>query len=122
MDNQKFFELAATGMLKQGTRYMRRLGECVYRGPNGLKCGVGHAIPDNEYTDQMDCGWNLAQVLARCPSLREVNFNLANRAQEIHDGEDTHQWYEHLVSLGKAFNLDCGFLDTLPKVSASTNS
>ena len=27
---------------------------CLYRGPGGLKCGIGHSIPDDMYTDTFE--------------------------------------------------------------------
>ena len=30
-------------------------GMCAYRGSVGLKCGIGHSIPDEVYNPEMDC-------------------------------------------------------------------
>lgn len=27
---------------------------CLYRGPNGLKCAIGHVIPDENYSDNLE--------------------------------------------------------------------
>lgn len=34
---------------KQGQQSVNENGFCMYRGPNGLKCVVGHMIPDEKY-------------------------------------------------------------------------
>jgi hypothetical protein len=39
----------------QGTRSVPALGaRCMYRGSNGLKCTVGHAIPDEKYEESFE--------------------------------------------------------------------
>lgn len=49
MDKQELFDQAMTGMARQGwKRSEDHTGTCLYRGPGGLKCPVGHLLTDAE--------------------------------------------------------------------------
>ena len=52
---QQVFDAALFGIRKQGyvKSYLVNRG-CVYRGAHGLKCGMGHAIPDACYDPLFD--------------------------------------------------------------------
>lgn len=52
---QEWFDTAARGVIAQGAKSLddERL-VCRYRGLNGLKCAIGHIIPDDKYTPEMD--------------------------------------------------------------------
>jgi hypothetical protein len=52
-DKQKFFDTGVLGIRRQGQRAVSE-GSCVYRSPSGLKCFVGHNIPDSAYTPNME--------------------------------------------------------------------
>jgi hypothetical protein len=60
MTPQQFFDAAVAAIRKQGTASSISLSgapdarQCVYRGPNGLKCAAGHFIADNEYKPMME--------------------------------------------------------------------
>lgn len=47
---QELFNLAYLGLAAQGWKrsYTEEDG-CVYRGPDGAKCAIGHCIPDYKY-------------------------------------------------------------------------
>ena len=49
MNKQLIFDTAVNGIRKQGKRSVDDIGRCMYRGPNGCKCAVGHMIPDDKY-------------------------------------------------------------------------
>lgn len=46
MNAQEIFDIAAQGVIKQGTPSFKN-GRCRYRGDDGCKCGVGHLLPDD---------------------------------------------------------------------------
>ncbi len=50
---QKTFDFVAKKLLKQG-QVSKEHAQCVYRGPNGLKCAIGHLIPDNMYSIELE--------------------------------------------------------------------
>ena len=64
---------------------------CVYRNPEGLKCAVGHCIPDEEYSEDFETPMvdQLASVYARVPSLQSASFRLLNQLRIAHDLENT---------------------------------
>ena len=52
---QEITDIALLGILKQGCYCMAYLsGHCLYRGPGGLKCGIGMLIPDEKYTPELE--------------------------------------------------------------------
>ena len=55
-ERQSLFDQMLTGLAKQGWRqsYFHNGKGCCYRGPEGLKCAVGHLIPDSLYEPEMD--------------------------------------------------------------------
>ena len=52
-EKQKFFNKVARGLLRQMKKSKGKDG-CLYRGPNGLRCGIGHAFPDSVYNKDME--------------------------------------------------------------------
>lgn len=87
MTLQELFNLAYIGLSKQG--FEQSISEpqtCVYRGPNGYKCAIGFAIPDEVYHPDMDEGLKLEIVLG------EINFegnnDDARELQSCHDDCD----------------------------------
>lgn len=61
MNNQQAFTTAIRGVLMQG-RKSTETNTCLYRGPNNLRCGVGHLIPDNLFSDKIE-GLNISSML-----------------------------------------------------------
>lgn len=47
MNNQEAFNNAYIGVLQQGRPAFQ--AGCMYRAPDGCKCGIGHSIPDALY-------------------------------------------------------------------------
>lgn len=44
---QAAFDAALFGIRGQGYKRSETYGACKYRGDNGLKCGIGHILPDD---------------------------------------------------------------------------
>lgn len=58
---QQLFDMAFTGLLRQDFQRAATQGSsgasvCVYRAKHGLKCAIGHMIPDDRYDPRMDVG------------------------------------------------------------------
>lgn len=51
--NQKLFNDAYLGLKAQGFARSHD-GMCLYRGPNGTKCAIGHCIPDDDYRERFE--------------------------------------------------------------------
>lgn len=66
MNKQQLFDAAYLGLAKQGFKRSMNPDEpalCAYRGLGGLKCAIGHAIPDEKYQLDMESTWTLRGVL-----------------------------------------------------------
>jgi hypothetical protein len=46
---QEIFDIAYTGLAKQGWKKSSANGICAYRGRRKLKCAIGHCIDDDDY-------------------------------------------------------------------------
>jgi hypothetical protein len=48
---QKVFDKAVSKVVKQGAKSENTYGDCRYRGPDDMKCAVGHLISDKMISD-----------------------------------------------------------------------
>jgi len=51
---QEMFNQAYLGVIAQGGQSSDGLGHCMYRGPEGRKCAVGHLLPDESYHRRLE--------------------------------------------------------------------
>lgn len=55
MDKQEIFNKAFLGLKAQGfNQSITDTKKCLYRGPDGMKCAIGHIIPDELYKKNWD--------------------------------------------------------------------
>lgn len=55
MNRQEIFDKAWNGLKAQGFRRSAdEHGSCLYRGPNGLKCAIGHCISDEAFNHRWE--------------------------------------------------------------------
>jgi len=54
-DFKKMVIKAINATIEQGEKSATGGGSCVYRCRNGLKCVVGHMIPDDKYKESFEC-------------------------------------------------------------------
>ena len=84
MTKQEFFNKSVAGVIKQGALSKNFTGHCLYRGPDGLKCAIGHVINDDEVIEN-------ERAIALLP-FRHGRFNhlwdLAQNLQGAHDASD----------------------------------
>lgn len=86
MTEQEIFNMAYIGLAKQGfersfddeTKY------CLYRGPDGRKCALGHCIPDEIYDDELE-SIALAEVVEKIPDLSGVDIFFLENLRNCHD-------------------------------------
>lgn len=99
---QQVFDAALFGIRAQGYVPSKHpdTETCMYRSPDGLKCGVGHAIPDDVYDPRLDIdddgvGTAVLELLNRnrqyTARLRrlfsKLNPDLLVELQVAHDGD-----------------------------------
>lgn len=117
LTEQDVFNNAYIGMLRQNRRSAKSLhgNQCLYRGPNGLKCAIGHSIPDELYSASMEnvAFLHIIRPEARFKGSKElrklfanVSDNLIRELQSIHDTVEVHRWKFHLDNLAVRYKLN----------------
>lgn len=91
---QTLFNTMYLGLASQGfNRSVNSGGECVYRGPAGLKCAAGHLIPNDEYYPYME-GVSFDKLIGLIGEnflphslikLCSADIEFVKRAQLVHD-------------------------------------
>jgi hypothetical protein len=111
--NQKLFNIAVRKLLKQNqksvsatTINMDGSSSCAYRGTDGLRCAIGHAIPDRLYCKEMEGestdGISVKTVLS---NLGYTNSDFNMKLQQVHDFYEPCQWREMFQDLANQYNL-----------------
>jgi hypothetical protein len=103
MTRQEILDIVAPALINQGCQsYSTSLNTCVYRGPNGTKCAVGHLIPDEIYNDDME-GLNVKSLsgIDGVPEYFRDNkiLKFLSDLQMLHDDIDS--WHNIRKSLKK---------------------
>lgn len=121
------FEQVAKHLFKQGVQAVNKSGtNCVYRGPNGLKCAIGALIHDDEYNPCMEansvCNLVAKDMLPkRLLDMMEVHGDgllwFWQALQDAHDSSlnwmSTKAMRQRLLEVAAQFSLDVEFLDQL---------
>lgn len=95
---EEVFEMARfaiRAMLKQGKRSVDSEDKiaCRYRGPNGLKCAIGHLIPDDLY-DEVDMESNTALYVFHILGLTGDALTYLDSLQSCHDYANDNNFVE----------------------------
>jgi hypothetical protein len=89
-NNQDAFDKVLKAIRKQ--RYVQShdplTENCVYRGPNSLRCAAGHLIPNSLYRKELE-GRNIITLIMNFRSIAEyfsnVSSDLLSQLQSAHD-------------------------------------
>ena len=84
-------------------------GGCLYRGPDGLKCAVGHLLTDEEHNEDMEHQSALDLYEAGLLPARldpEQNIYFIIELQGIHDDYLPKEWHRALGELAQEFGLE----------------
>lgn len=92
LTQQEIFNKAYRGLKSQNFQQSRprTLQYCVYRSPDGLKCAIGHLIPDELYTPAMEIFSNTEttisfnMILEVC-GIPAEHASFATKLQQAHD-------------------------------------
>ena len=121
MNNQQVFEKVLNGLRKQGCISVDEGGECMYRGVNGTKCGIGMLIADEHYHEDLEENSVYEHNVAEALSLSGIDTYsglLAHIQTSLHDNYSTELqrdgsieeypiWLEHRAKyLATTFNLN----------------
>ena len=111
--NQALFNAAYLGLKAQGFEKSKDDINCLYRGPNGLKCAIGHCIPDERYDREMDnpdndtsLGYNPPVQAVLDDLYPGYDLNFACRMQRIHDDTPGVIMQTCLESLAREYDLE----------------
>lgn len=111
--NQKAFDVVLTALRKQGVASLSS-GGCVLRGAHGNKCAIGHLIPDERYTPDLDKGSIRSAAVwdAIRPDLKQANKSLLQALQRAHDEDMPRhainpiaEWERRMAGIAFAYGL-----------------
>lgn len=97
LTEQQVYNNALFGMRGQNYEPSRAGNACLYRGPHGLKCAIGHSIPDDIYCPEMDRRVNDDELTSighfleefvfseLCELFQHVSVELLKALQVTHD-------------------------------------
>jgi hypothetical protein len=85
MTEQEVFNKVWDHIITQGNPSVNKDGNCLYRGPNGLKCAAGILLTDEQAVESDKVGANWSMVLDDYPELRGLPNFLINDLQLCHD-------------------------------------
>jgi hypothetical protein len=106
---QQVFDQVARHLLTQMKRSLNEMMECLYRGPDGLKCAAGCLIADDEYQPGWeDVTWYGLVERGLAPKQHDT---LISDLQHLHDNNDQYFWKEALCNLATRHNLSPAVLD-----------
>lgn len=84
---QEVFDISASHLLKQGKRSVKPgTNQCMYRGPDGMKCAAGVFLTDNFAINghAEGCSWHALTISAN--GVPKTNEGLITQLQLVHDG------------------------------------
>ncbi len=73
MNNQEAYNAALFGIRAQNYKQSVGNSGCLYRGPEGRKCGIGHSLPDDlveQYMPDGSADTAIQPVLDTCEGIR----------------------------------------------------
>jgi hypothetical protein len=87
---QEAFNTVAIALRKQRVASYSPSSGCVYRGPNGLKCAVGHLIPDSQYKKEMEnVGASHLLIKYDIPALKSGDDNFVELLDDMQSAHDS---------------------------------
>ncbi len=102
MKTEEIYQRVRQHLIEQETR-SENAHECLYRGPNGMKCAVGCLIDDEHYTADLEglsvvradkVTYAIAQSIGRSLTIEDVT--LLNSLQRFHDNAKPETWHDRL--------------------------
>lgn len=80
-------------------------GDCLYRGPNGRRCAIGHCIKNSEYRVDMELS-SPVEIAEVVPSLSWMSGKFMDYLQKCHDESTTStKLKSRLRDVAKRFEL-----------------
>jgi hypothetical protein len=115
---QQIFDACAVHLLTQKQKSINSSGNCIYFGPNGLKCGAAPLLNELAEKDQLNrCGEvnilneTIIGVIDQTyfkdefKDLTPNELDVARQLQHIHDHKNVEEWESKILFLASDFNL-----------------
>lgn len=101
MTRQQMFSKVAKHLLKQNKVCKKRVGDCLYRGPKGMKCAIGALIPNKLYQKEFEDIGDLETIIDHIPTIHKLfggrkHLKFLQDLQEIHDDFLPEDWPKKL--------------------------
>jgi hypothetical protein len=132
---QEIFDFIVGKLIEQGSPSIDKGISCLYRGPNGLKCAIGHIMPDESHSlglegKSVDGVANHLKLIIREDVHKQLRGFLSE-LQCIHDSCSNHQqtingckwsklFFGRLVGLAKKYDLTYKFEEQANKYLENT--
>lgn len=108
---QKIFTHVVTQARKMSARsvvfnYKNTGSKCAYRGDNNNRCFIGHIIPDDKYSFEME-EWPLPEVFSVFLDieLEPEHEDFLYALQAIHDYNQIEEWEDRFQEFAQIYNL-----------------
>lgn len=114
MTEQEAYDKVLFALRKQRQQSADSNGACLYRGPGGLKCAVGHLLPDHLYSHSLEMtnAEQLPRPVLAAIGLHLVDTGLLEHLQKAHDrdlpaaaGGDMTGWERAMQSIASRHQL-----------------
>jgi hypothetical protein len=108
MKAQTVFNKAVIGLLKQGCKSLDSYGDgdCLYRGHNKARCGVGMLISNTNYKPIMEGNGVRTLVLSGLfPPHLVPHEELLGDIQGVHDSLDVCDWPKAFLAIAENYSL-----------------
>lgn len=114
MNYQDTFNKVARHLLAQDTKSEDENGNCLYRGPDGLKCAIGVLIPDDKYYKTLEGIRAESSVVSKILKASREDRIFLKDLQQIHDDYDPPVWKDRLSNLANSYALSDQVLEEFP--------
>lgn len=104
MNTKQLFKTVAEHLLNQ-QKQSKKGGSCMYRGRAGNKCAVGCLISDEAYTEDLEGLRAKSELVVEALytslnyALTEIDIDLLEELQAIHDNDLVEDWEVRLDNL-----------------------
>jgi hypothetical protein len=128
MTNQDLLDTVVNALLKQGcvsVASSSSSANCLYRGLNGTKCAIGHLIPDELYTEDLEFGGIRSLFHSRThlkvlqeAGIAHLSLDFLSLLQAAHDTDmrDGKEFYSaRMRNIAHEYRLNTNVIDKLTR-------
>lgn len=106
MNAQQIFDTVARHLLTQRRKSQDAMGNCLYRGPDGMKCAAGILIPDEEYSPELETKYVENPLVWSATGIDdETHRPLIRSLQFMHDDDKVEDWPDELERIASEHRI-----------------